>query len=328
MDVEEDVSSVIEKAFYQNCDYFNKDEVDELVTKQETFYFLRAFEWAKMPEFKPVILDTYGDNNCLYYCFLFMLDVTGTTVAGSTSKSMTKTRLKLLRKQMKTYYKDNFLGHDKSSDARNRAHFLDTEDDRLITKLRNRYGEDGYPAIMQTRLYKIEAIWHVEEIYDEKEQYLCKKTPKSSWEEIKSSLTPHELTPPLPDSHFSVKIFARTFDITVVLIVAQRYFKSDDPNDDNFKPNFTFYIYDPAIPNPEIIVSEKFPERLVRDHSIYILSQEAMEVDEDDKTKVFVNYGLWHHKIFLAERILGAKSKREESHNKCKISNRNNILKD
>ena len=40
MDIEEDVSSVIEKAFYQNCDYFNKDEVDELITKQETFYAL------------------------------------------------------------------------------------------------------------------------------------------------------------------------------------------------------------------------------------------------------------------------------------------------
>ena len=104
--------------------------------------------------------------------------------------------------------------------------------------------------------------------------------------------------PPLPDSHFSVKIFARTFDITVVLIISQAFGKNDDPNDDNFVPNFMFYIYDPAIPNPEIFVSEKFPERLVRDHSIYILSQEAMEVDKDDKTKFFMNYGLWHHKIF------------------------------
>ena len=134
--------------------------------------------------------------------------------------------------------------------------------------------------------------------YTTKKKNTCvKKTPKSTWAAINESKNPDELMPPLPDSHFSVQIFAKTFDITVVLIVAQA-FANEDPNDDNFVPTFWFYIYDPAIPNPEIFMSESFPERLVRDHSIYILSHETMEKDENDSEKVVVNNGGWHHNFF------------------------------
>ena len=56
-----------------------------------------------------------------------------------------------------------------------------------------------------------------------------------------------------------------------------------------------------------------------------------MKIDINDSKKVVVNLGNWHHKIFLAERILdgmGAESDGEESHNNRKTSYREGILQD
>ena len=174
MDAGEESSSVIQASILRNFDYICR-ELDEIVTRRENFYALRAFEWAEIPEYESVILDTYGDNNCLYYCFLFILDVTGGNVAGSTDRNLTKTRVKLLRKQMHTYYTNHFLGDKEAAKLRNEAHFLETEDDQMASRLSNRYGAIGYYTLQGTRLFKSEAIRNLADLYDEGKEYLCKK---------------------------------------------------------------------------------------------------------------------------------------------------------
>ena len=297
---------------------FVQNEMDELVKEKENQYVHSHLE-----DFKDYlnyeILEVYSDGNCLYYCMLFLLKVNNMTVHElgnllDTSKNLTEKLRENLRDKYIVDY--SLLKHYDYHDPPNPCvdqyrvrylnvckHFAKYKGDEIQRCMLARYGGNSM-FISPTRHHKFQLDKLANQIYKDGTAYVW-KTPLQNHNRI---LEDESLLHILPDSHFTMKLFVRTFNMPAVLLQIDNCGGIDsDPNNGSIACTFTLYIYHPGTPNPHIIIkNNEFPIGYLEHFPIVIITQESMYLDPEDPTKVKFNKNQWHHKILVTEVISDA----------------------